>query len=234
MPNVLFFNGMNMPTIIVAARASPLSQVQVKEVYDEIIKYHPHVHFKPLLIETYGDQDLKTSLRYLDKSSDFFTREIDNALLQRRCNIAIHSAKDLPDPLKEGLTIAAITKGVDNGDVLVLNEGYTLDTLPQGAIIATSSMRREENVRSLRDDLRFVDVRGTIGHRLEQLHSGKVDGVVIAHAALIRLGLTHLNLISIPGPTADLQGQLAIVVRSDAPAMLKLFSCIDVRQLQLQ
>lgn len=223
-----------MATIIVAARASPLSQVQIEEVCAELKKHHPHVYFKALLIETSGDKDLMTSLRGLDKSSDFFTREIDDALLQRRCNIAIHSAKDLPDPLKEGLTIAAITQGIENGDMLVLRAGSALESLPKGAIIATSSERREENIRALRGDLNFVDLRGTIGHRLEQLNSGKVDGVVIAHAALIRLGLTHLNLEPIPGPTAELQGRLAVVVRSDAHAMLKLFACIDSRQLQLQ
>lgn len=223
-----------MATIIVAARASPLSQVQVKEVLAEIIKYHPNIHFKPLLIESYGDLDLNTSLRDLDKSSDFFTREIDEALLQRKCSIAIHSAKDLPVPLREGLTIAAITQGIDSQDVLVLKDGCTLENLPKGAIIATSSHRREENVREMRGDLQFVDLRGTIGHRLEQLDSGKIDGVVIAYAALIRLGLKHLNLIPIPGPTAELQGKLAVVVRKDAHAMLKLFACIDSRQLQLQ
>lgn len=218
-----------MATLIVAARASPLSKKQVDEVFEELKKHHPHVYFKPLYIETYGDRDLKTSLRNLDKSSDFFTREVDEALFQRRCNCAVHSAKDLPIPLKKGLTIAAITEGIDNSDVLILKESVTLESLPVGAVIATSSERREENVRALRKDLHFVDLRGTIGHRLEQLNSGKIDGIVVARAALIRLGLNDLNMITIPGATADLQGKLAIVVRSDAHAMLELFSCIDSR-----
>lgn len=218
-----------MSTIIVAARASPLSLVQVEEVCHEIKQFHPHICFKPLYISTHGDQDLKTSLRDLPKSSDFFTRELDEALLQRRCNIAIHSAKDLPDPLREGLTIAAITRGLDSGDSLVLKSGFTIESLPEGAVIATSSHRREENVRQLKSNLKFVDIRGPIGQRLALLESGEVDGVVVAEAALIRLKLTHLNRVKLPGLTVPLQGKLAVVVREDAPAMLKMFSCIDSR-----
>lgn len=220
-----------MATIIVAARTSPLSQAQVEEVHEEVKRHHPTIHFKPLYISTYGDHDQKTSLRELDKSSDFFTREIDEALLQRRCSVAIHSAKDLPEPLRDGLTIAAITKGLDSGDCLVLKEGRTLESLPDGAIIATSSKRREENVCALRSHLTFVDLRGSIGERLALVESGQVDGIVVAEAALVRLKLTHLNRIPLPGSTAPLQGKLAVVVREDAPAMLKLFACIDSRQI---
>lgn len=214
--------------LIAAARASPLSKVQFFEVQEEINRHYPALTFEPLFMETTGDMDLKTSLRDLGKS-DFFTKEIDAALLERRCSIAIHSAKDLPDPLDPRLTIAAITEGIDNRDSLVLREGVTLDTLPSGALIATSSERREECVRDLRADLTFTDLRGTIGQRLHLLESGKVDGVVVAEAALIRLKLTHLNRIYLPGTTTPLQGKLAIVVRKDAHALLDLFSCIDSR-----
>lgn len=216
-------------TIIAAARASPLSRVQFLEVQEEINRHHPELLFEPLYIETTGDKDLKTSLRILGKS-DFFTKEIDAALIEGRCSIAIHSAKDLPDPLDPHLIIAAITEGIDNRDALVLREGMTLDTLPPGALIATSSERREECIRELRADLTFTDLRGTIGQRLSLLESGKVDGVVVAEAALIRLKLTHLNRIYLPGDTTPLQGKLAVVVRKDAHALLNLFSCIDSRK----
>lgn len=216
--------------LIAAARSSPLSQVQFFEVQEEIKLHHPEISFEPLFIETTGDKDLNTSLRTLDKT-DFFTKEIDAALLARRCSIAIHSAKDLPDPLDRRLMIAAITKGIDNRDSLVLRDGITLDNLPSGALIATSSERREECVRSLRPDLTFTDLRGTIGQRLNLLKSRKVDGVVVAEAALIRLKLTHLNRVFLPGETTPLQGQLAIVVRKGARALLDLFSCIDFRNI---
>ncbi|MBA3236957.1 MAG: hydroxymethylbilane synthase [Parachlamydiaceae bacterium] len=221
--------GGNIMILIAAARSSPLSQVQLVEVQEEINKHHPDLSLQPLFIDTTGDKDLKTSLRGLGRS-DFFTQQIDAALLQRRCSIAIHSAKDLPVPLDEGLTVAAITEGKDHRDSLVLRDGFTLETLPPGSLIATSSERREEIIRSIRDDLVFADLRGTIGQRLDLLESGKVDGVVIAEAALIRLNLTHLNRFYLPGETTPLQGKLAIVVRRDAHALLELFSCIDSRQ----
>lgn len=219
-----------MSTIIVAARASPLSKVQVEEVYHELSQYYPDVSFKPLYMTSYGDSDRQTSLRLLDKSSDFFTRELDEALIQRKCSIAIHSAKDLPDPLRPGLVIAALTRGVDSADVLVLKPGSSLQTLPAGAVIATSSERREENVRALKSDVKFIDLRGTIAERLELLSTGAVDGVVVAEAALIRLKLTHLNRVRLPGETAAMQGKLAVVARQDAHAILKMFACIDSRQ----
>lgn len=119
-------------------------------------------------------------------------------LLSKTIRLAIHSAKDLPDPLPEGLALALVTKGVDPRDSLVFREGDSLSTLPSGAVIATSSSRREEVVRQLRGDLVFIDLRGDIEERLAKLTDG-ADGVVVAEAALIRLKLTHLNRLILPG-----------------------------------
>ena len=116
-------------------------------------------------------------------------------LLKGECRLAIHSAKDLPDPLPKGLCLAALTKGVDSSDSLVFREG---EKLPPNGVVATSSERREECVRLLYPDARFVDLRGNIQQRLSLLIQGRVDGVVVAEAALIRLGLTHLNRIKLP------------------------------------
>ncbi len=207
--------------IAVGARNSPLSRKQVEEVYEELKKVHPHVVFKPIFVETVGDRDKITSLRSLDKT-DFFTRDIDQMLLKGECRIAIHSAKDLPDPLPEGIVLAALTKGVDPSDSLVFPEGQT--TLPEKGIVATSSVRREECVRKLFPSARFVDIRGTIGERLAQLESRKIDGVVIAEAALIRLGLTHLNRITLPGETAPLQGKLAITACAHDREILEIIA----------
>ena len=215
--------------IKVGARTSPLSKAQVLEVHLEICKQHPHIEFESIYVETTGDKDHTTSLRSLDKT-DFFTKEIDTLLLEKKCRLAIHSAKDLPDPIPQGLTLAAITKGLDAADVLVLRPRENLDTLPPGAIIATSSARREEMVKDLKNDLSFCDVRGTIGERLALLEKKQVDGVVVAEAAIIRLGLTHLNRIRLQGKTADYQGQLAILCRTEDQEMLDLFQCLDSRQ----
>ncbi len=222
----------NTMTVIAGARSSPLSIAQVQEVQRELESRHNGILLEPLLLTTIGDRDQKTSLRTLEKT-DFFTRDIDASLLEGRCRIAVHSAKDLPDPLPKGIAIAALTQGVDSSDSLVLRKGETLGALPSGAKIATSSFRREDSVRQLRADLSFIDVRGPIQQRLSLLDRGVADGVVIAEAALIRLGLAHLHRITLPGETTPYQGQLAIAVRDGDTEMEELFSSLDIRPIEL-
>ncbi len=212
--------------ITVGARGSPLSCAQVQEVYDELLKFHPHVIFQPIWVETTGDRDLKTSLASLDKT-DFFTKEVDALQLAGGCRISIHSAKDLPDPLSRGLTLIALTRGLDPSDALVLRTGDTLATLPPHARIGTSSIRRQHVIHELRSDLRCVDIRGTIGRRLALLDQGEIDGVIIAEAALMRLGLTDRPRIQLTGETAKHQGRLAVLAREEDVEMKQLFACID-------
>lgn len=222
----------NLPFVVkVGARSSPLSQAQTKEVLKALQKVNPDVQFEMTYIKTIGDIDQATSLRTLNKT-DFFTKEIDEALLKGQCRIGIHSAKDLPDPLSKGLELICLTKGVNSADALVMREGESLSSLKPGAVVATSSVRREEAAKMLRADLTFIDLRGTIGQRLTKLESGEADGVIVAEAALIRLGLTHLNRVYLPGETTPGQGQLAIVAREGDQEMKKLFSPLDVRILK--
>lgn len=205
---------------IAAARSSPLSRAQMSEVQALL----PHLELSPLFVETIGDLDKRTSLRGLEKT-DFFTRELDALLLAGQARVAIHSAKDLPDPLPEGLVVAALTAGVDPRDALVFR-----DELFEGAYIATSSARREAAVKSLHPGLCFCDLRGTIQERLEKMERGEVDGVVIAEAAIVRLGLcSKLNRWFLPGSSAENQGKLAIVVRKDDEEAAEAFRPIDAR-----
>jgi len=212
--------------ISVGARSSSLSKAQVEEVLTLIQQFHPTIRFSSLWLKTTGDNDLKTSLRTLEKT-DFFTKEIDSAVLEGRCRVGIHSAKDLPEPLTSGLALAALTKGVDPSDSLVFRDGQTLESLPQGALIATSSLRREEMVSHFRSDLRFVDVRGDIDSRLAKLNRHEFDGLVVAEAALIRLKKTHLNRILLKGETTPFQGRLAVITKEVDEEMMLLFSCIN-------
>lgn len=217
-----------MKKIPIIARKSPLSKVQVEEVLLELRSIYPEVDFEPLFIDTMGDLDKESSLRLMEKS-DFFTREIDD--LQRKLEgvVAIHSAKDLPDPLPSHLMIAALTRGVDSSDSLLFREDDNLESLPRGAKIGTSSLSRERRVTALREDLTFVDIRGTIEERLLQLEQGRVDGLVVAEAALIRLKLTHLNRMTLPGESAKGQGQLALVIKKGEHYLQELLRPIDVR-----
>lgn len=201
----------NILEIVVGARNSLLSKRQVEEAEKELKKICPQVVLFPVFVETVGDRDKITSLRSLDKT-DFFTREIDQLVLDRKCRIGIHSAKDLPDPLPFGLKLGALTQGIDPADVLVIRSA---EEFPKEGIVATSSVRREEAVRLLFPHVSFVDIRGTIQERLLKLEQKEVDGVVIAEAALIRLGLTHLHRFRLPGETAPLQGKLAFIIHKD-------------------
>lgn len=213
--------------ITIAARNSKLSHAQVWEVFFALSVKH-NVSFMPTWVETSGDKDKKTSLRNLGKT-DFFTKEVDALVLASKCRIAVHSAKDLPDSIPQGLKIIALTIGQDPSDALVLRENDTLSSLKSGARIGTSCLRREEIIQTLRSDLECVDIRGTIEERLAKLDGFEVDGVVMAEAALIRLQLNR-NRLRLQGDTAPLQGQLAILAREEDVEMQELFSFLDVRQ----
>lgn len=212
-------------SIRVGGRASPLSLAQIREVQAELQQHDPEICFEIVPVTTYGDRDRTTSLRDLGKT-DFFTREVDQRQLAGEFRLSVHSAKDLPDPLPEGLVLAALTRGVDASDALVYEE-----TLSQAPLIATSSRNREENVRKLFLQARFTDIRGTIEERLEVLKRGEIDGVVIAKAALIRLGIDDCRQIRLPGETAPLQGRLAVLARADDDEMLELLRVLDFRLL---
>lgn len=215
--------------ITVGARDSRLSKAQVLEVWQAISSFHPSILFHPVWMKTSGDKDKETPLWKVVKT-DFFTQEIDTLLIEKKVRIGIHSAKDLPRPLPKGISIIALTKGIDSRDSLVMNEGFTLETLPLHAKIGTSSKRRETAITQLRADISVVDIRGTIDERIHLLQTKQIEGVIVAEAALIRLHLTHLNRLILDADTDPLQGKLAIVAREDDHEMASLFSAIDSRK----
>jgi hydroxymethylbilane synthase len=213
--------------IPVTARKSRLSQIQVGEVFLELQRFFPLIEFQTLFLETIGDKDQKTSLREMEKT-DFFTKEIDEFVLQGHARVAVHSAKDLPEPLPTGLDVIALTAGVDPADVLVMREGMTVQSLKQNAVIGTSTIRREAAILQIRPDFVIKDLRGNIQKRLELLKQGVFDGIVMAEAALLRLGLHHINRCRLPGEVAPLQGKLAVLARSNDEEMRQIFSKIHV------
>ncbi|CCB88314.1 hydroxymethylbilane synthase [Simkania negevensis] len=212
--------------ITVGLRDSKLSRKQLDEL---IHLFSSEYEFQPTYLQTIGDRQLDVSLRNMDKT-DFFTRDIDAIQLAGKVRISLHSAKDLPEPLPKGLMMVALTKGQDPSDSLVFREGENLETLPSGALVGSSSPRRDKIVQTLRPDLLCVEVRGTIEKRLEKLFQGEIDALVVAEAALIRLELTYVNRISLPGPVAPLQGQLAVLAREGDHEMAKLFASLDSRR----
>ncbi len=208
--------------ISVGARSSRLSKAQVDEVYQEIRQFFPNIRFEPIWVATKGDLDKTTSLKLLDKTN-FFTDEIDAKQAGGEFRLSVHSAKDLPDPLHPALQVIALTQGVDPSDSLVVKQF----PIRLGARIGASSARREMFLKAWRPDLECIDIRGTIDERLELLDTRKVDGLIMAEAALIRLRLLDRPRLRLDVETAPLQGRLAIIARKDDEEMKRLFHKID-------
>lgn len=197
----------------VGTRPSPLAIKQV----DELKKIFPQVGFSAAVIPTTGDKDKITPLTSVEEA-DFFTREIDEALLRGEIDIALHSSKDLPDKLNRGLRVVLETRSISPFDALVSRGRLKLSQLPCSTRVGASSRRRKEQIRELRQDLVLVDVRGNIGERLALIDAGKIDALVVAHAALIRLGLEHMISEVFNGGNFTAhpkQGSLTLVTRED-------------------
>lgn len=219
-------------TCRIGTRTSPLALRQVEEILQTSRKAHLDFKAEIVGIDTYGDKDKITPISQIE-GTDFFTREIDDALLKRKIDFAVHSAKDLPDVLREGLVIAAQTKSIDPYDALVSKNNLKLTELFRGARIGTSSIRRKTQLSRYRDDFDIVDIRGNIEERLEKLDNGNLDGIVIAACGLVRLGLEKRITERIPFEIIKphpLQGALAIVAHSDSTELIKLLSILDVRE----
>lgn len=218
-------------TIRIISRQSRLALLQVDEFELSLSKETGPVDFdfELIKVESFGDKHKEVSLMDSSLASDFFTRELDNALLDGRADIAVHSAKDLPYPLPAGIELLALTKGGDKSDSLVTRDGLTLSQLPSGSRVGTSSAQRKAELLSLRPDLEVVPIRGTIEERVEQVNNGYIDALIVATCALDRLGLSHLRSEILPFKTHPLQGNLAVTARYDSP-LKELISALDIRK----
>jgi len=175
-------------------------------------------------IHSDGDLDKVTPLPSLE-GKDFFTGRLESALRDHRIDFAIHSAKDLEDNIPSDLSVVVLTPSISSYECLVTRENYQLATLPQGSVVGTSSRRRADSIRSYRRDLVVKNIRGTIEERLAQLDQGDYDALIMAEAALLRLGLQQriAEVFSVETmPPHPLQGRLAIQMRGDDGRFLGL------------
>jgi hydroxymethylbilane synthase len=202
-------------TIRLGIRPSPLALKQAKEATELLKKIYPQARFSIRKFFTTGDKDKITPISDIE-GSDFFTREIDQALLRGEIDFGLHCSKDLPDVLAPGLKIAFETPSLSPYDALVSRGNLKFKDLPQGCSIGVSSRRRKNQIGKLRSDLKIVDIRGNIDERLSLLDTGRIDSLIVAEAALIRLGLEYriaeilrLDIFK----THPRQGSLAIVTR---------------------
>jgi len=192
---------------------------------EEIQQHVGGVTFDIVPIATRGDKDKKTPLD-TQEGNDFFTDEIERALQTGAIDAAIHSAKDLEDEGPRDLVVAAVTATISPFDCLVSRQRETLDTLSAQSRVGTSSRRRRQALLSYRSDLLAKDIRGNIDERLAQLDQGDFEAVIIAHAALVRLGLSERSRQILPFEIIQphpLQGRLAVQIRKDRDDLYRFF-----------
>lgn len=208
--------------LVIGSRGSQLALTQARFIQGELQRLHPSLETRIEIIKTSGD--VNPDPLAVIGGKGVFTKELEDALLDRRIDLAVHSLKDLPTTLPEGFAIAAICKREDPRDALVLPRSKanlqeaSIPALPRKAIVGTSSPRRLAQLKHLRNDLVFADVRGNVDTRLRKLDGGQYDVLVLACAGLRRLGLE--NRISAALPAEQMlpspgQGALGIEIRAE-------------------
>jgi hydroxymethylbilane synthase len=215
-------------TIRIATRKSPLAKWQANHVADLLRALEPGLQVELRELMTRGDKILEVPLAQVG-GKGLFVKEIEDALLAGDAEIAVHSMKDLPALLAPGLVIAAMPVREDPRDALCSPRWKTLDQLPQGARVGTSSLRRSAQLKAIRPDLRMEVVRGNVQTRLDKASAG-LDAVVLAYAGLRRLGLAqHATQVFSPEEMlpAVAQGALALEARADDQATLARLRKLD-------
>jgi len=202
--------------VILGTRGSKLALVQARYVAEKLRATGLGVEVR--VIRTTSDHLPDTPLSVIDRR-DVFTRQLDEALLSGGVDLAVHSLKDVPTELPEGIELAAVTERHDPLDALVSERRHDVDGLPHGAVVATSSLRRRAQLLHRRPDLRISDIRGNVDTRVRKLREGEADALVLARAGLQRLGLDapHTVISSDVMLPAVGQGALAVAAREDSP-----------------
>lgn len=223
--------------IRVGTRGSNLALIQTNWAIDRLKEKFPEVEFEVKIIKTKGDKILHLSL---DKIGDkgLFVKEIESQLLEGEIDLAVHSMKDMPAEVVEGLKFAAVPKREDPRDVIILREGLnSFDELPIGATIGTGSKRRKYQLLRKRPDLNIVPIRGNIETRISKIESENLDGIVLAASGIIRADLEEKITeflpvdLMIPAPA---QGALALEIRENDEDLEKMIDAIrdEISQIQ--
>ncbi len=219
-------------TIRIGSRKSQLALVQTHWVKAELQKAFPEVNFEVHTMSTQGDKILDVALAKIGDKG-LFTKELELGMINQEIDFAVHSLKDLPTNLPDGLALAAITERENPADALVLHEkhkGKQIDTLPEGAVIGTSSLRRLAQLRHQFPHFTFKDVRGNLNTRMAKLDAGEYDALILAVAGLERLGMgdrVHQVLPKEVSLHAVGQGALGIECRADDTELIELLKAIE-------
>ena len=223
---------MNASLLRIASRRSQLAMVQTHWVRDALLQAHPDLDIRIEAMATQGDKILDVALAKIGDKG-LFTKELEAQMLVDRADIAVHSLKDLPTQLPEGLILGCVTEREDPADALVVHEKHldkTLETLPEGSVVGTSSLRRLAQLRHHFPYLIFKDVRGNVITRLEKLDGGEFDCLILAAAGLSRLGLAD-RIHQLIDPSISLhavgQGALGIECRDGDERVLEQIKVLE-------
>lgn len=219
---------MRVETLVIGSRASRLALAQAAEVKDKLKLSFPGLDISIKTIKTTGDKVTGVALDKIGEQG-LFTKEIEDALLAGSIDIAVHSMKDLPTEIPDGLAIAAVTQREDPRDILVSPQGHNIKSLPAKARVGTSSLRRRAQVLHLRPDLECLDLRGNVETRVRKLNEGLYDAIVLAYAGVKRLGLKlPISVIPLEEVLPQVgQGALAVEIRQDRPELAKVLKVLD-------
>ncbi len=216
-------------TLNIATRQSPLALWQAEHIRDRLLALYPEMTINLLKIVTKGDKILDTPLAKIG-GKGLFVKELEQAIYEGQADIAVHSLKDVPMQLPEGLMLGVYCKRASPTDAFVSNTYNSIDELPQGAVVGTSSLRRQCQIKTYRPDLQIKTLRGNVGTRLGKLDAGEYDAIILATSGLQRIELDarirgELDIdICLP---AVGQGALAIECREDDAEILALLAPLN-------
>lgn len=218
-----------MTTLRIATRKSPLALWQSEHVADRLRQAHPGLEVVLVPMSTRGDEILDRSLAAIG-GKGLFLKELELAMLRGEADCAVHSLKDVPMELEAPFALPAILTRADPADAFVSNSYDMLDALPQGAVVGTSSLRRQAQLRGLRPDLQLRDLRGNVNTRLAKLDAGDYDAIILACAGLERLELgarIRSRLLPPQWLPAPAQAAVAVECRADDGAVMALVAALD-------
>ena len=218
-----------MKKVIIATRGSQLALWQAEHIKSRLMAQHPGLEVELLILKTKGDIILDVPLAKVG-GKGLFVKEIEEALLSGAADLAVHSMKDVPMVLPEGLTLGAVPEREICTDLFLSEKYAALEELPQGAKLGTSSLRRQSQALALRPDLEVAMLRGNVETRLRKMKEGQYDAIILARAGVKRLGLGASLQQDLTPPSflpAVGQGALGIEIRDDRPEMRELVAFLD-------
>ena len=225
-----------MRTVRIATRASKLALTQSNHIASCLRALSDNIDVQILEISTKGDRD-QSDFLYKVGTMGFFTSEVENALLDARADLAVHSLKDLPTAIREGLVVAAIPVRENVADALISSvKADSIEDLPQGATVGTSSLRRIAQLKRIRPDLDCQPLRGNVETRVGKVQSGQIDAIIIAAAGLNRLGLSD-KITAILDPVkfvpAPAQGALGVQIRADDAELAEIVAGLEDKDARI-